>query len=83
MYPSKPKCLLNCVPGADLEVDGDGVDDGECGLLLAAQHAREHLRVVKVAREGPVPHVGPEREHDIQDVGICESHDSVLTDTIV
>ena len=63
MPKSIPKCALNCLfPGADLEVDGDGVDDGEGGLLLAAQHAREHLGVVEVAREGAVTHVRPEVE---------------------
>jgi len=50
-------------PIPDLEVDGDGVDDGQSGVLLRAEDAGEDLGVVEVARERPVGHVWTVGDH--------------------
>ena len=40
-------------PAPDLQVEGDGVDDAEGGVLLPAQHTGEHLRVIQVTGQRP------------------------------
>ena len=49
-------------PAPDLDVDGHRVYDGERGLVLLADDAGEHLSIVEVAGQRPLPQRGSEED---------------------
>ena len=61
-------------PTPDLDVDGHRINDGQRSLVLLADDAGEHLGVVEVTGQRPLPERGPEGE----DSRAAENHSGAL-----